>query len=110
MDQYLTSKENLAMDLAFGVLGEERCSDKGKDYADIIERLPPIKVLHGKINDLLQAWAEAGFAPHKICHFKVDDRYPQYEEFPTSISLETLRSALVKSGMRTKGPRKPRSR
>jgi hypothetical protein len=110
MSSYLNSKENLALELVFGLLGEERCSDTGKDYADIIARLPPIKVLHGQINDRLKAWAKAGFAPHQVCHFKVGDRYPQYEEFPTSLSLETLRSALVKSGMRTKGRRKPRSR
>jgi hypothetical protein len=110
MSQYLNSKENLALDLVFEILNEERCSTTGKDYSDIIARLPPIKVLHGQINDLLESWAKAGFAPYDICHFKVGDRYPWYEKFPDSISLETVRSALVKSGMRSKGTRKRRPR
>jgi hypothetical protein len=109
MTKYLTSKENLALDLIFLCVGEERFNRTMKEYEATMAKLPSIKQLHGYINDRLKDLADRGFAPYQICHFKAGDRYPRYEEFPTSISLETVRSALVKSGMRTKGPRKPRT-
>jgi hypothetical protein len=43
--------------------------------------------------------ADAGNAPYQICYFKNEDRYPWCADFPTSISIETVRTALKKSGM-----------
>lgn len=48
------------------------------------------------------AWremAEAGLAPYQICYFQNGDRYPWYAAFRTSLSRETVRTALKKSGM-----------
>jgi hypothetical protein len=43
-------------------------------------------------------------APYGICYFKAGDRYPWYEDFPTSLSREIVRTALLKMGK----PQKPR--
>jgi len=100
MNKFPTSKENLALDLIFGLMGESRINRTYDEYMAIASRLPPLKVLHGKINDRLCEMAAAGIRPYQICHFKGGDRYPLYEDFPTSVSLETVRSALTKIGMR----------
>ena len=44
--------------------------------------------------------AAAGYAPYEICYFKAGDRKIWFETFPTSLSIETVRQAWIKSGMR----------
>jgi len=61
------------------------------------------------VNQRLREMAEAGFAPYQICYFKVGDRYPWYEDFPTSLSMETVRTALLKMGMPQKRGARPLS-
>jgi hypothetical protein len=100
MSKYLTPKENLALDLAMEYLGESRINRTPQEYADIIARLPPVKVLHGYVNDVLRQRAKANYAPYRICYFKPGDRHHWLEEFPQSLSIEVVRSALVKSGFR----------
>ena len=105
-----TSKENLALDLILGRLGESRYNRSQEAYAALADMLPPLKVLHGWVNDKLKEFADAGFKPYQICYFKAGDRYPWYDDFPTSLSLETIRNALVKTGFREKQTRKARKR
>lgn len=100
MNQFPTAAENIALDLIFHKMGEARGDRTQDEYDAIIANLPPIKVLHAYINDRLQEIADAGSAPFQICHFKAGDLYIRYEDFPKSVSIETVRSALVKIGMR----------
>ena len=109
ISKHLTSQENLALNLIFGCLGESRFNRTPEEYEAIISKLPPLKVLHADINDRLKDWAEAGFAPYEICYFRAGDEHIWYESFPKSLSIETCRSALVKSGMRKKRPRRSRA-
>ena len=44
--------------------------------------------------------AANGYVPFEICTFKLGDRHYRYETFPTPLSIETIRRAWVKSGMR----------
>jgi len=106
MSKYLTSKENLALDLIFHSVGASRYNRTMEGYAAIAAELPQLKVLHGYINDLLKRCADAGYTPYEICYFQKRDRHIWYEEFPKSLSIETVRSAEVKSGMRALRPRK----
>ena len=98
--KFPTSKEDLALDLIFESRGESRINRTYDEYMAIASRLPPLKVLHADINKRLSEMAKAGIAPYQICHFKAGDHYPRYCDFPTSVSLETVRSALTKVGMR----------
>ena len=100
MSKFPTSAENVAIDIAFELMGESRFNRTTEEYMEIAERLPPLKRLHGLINDRLAEMKKAGDAQFKICHFKPGDQYPHYREYPTSVSLETVRSALTKIGMR----------
>lgn len=50
--------------------------------------------------------AESGYVPFEVCTFKGSgagrdrDRYYQHKKFPTSMSIETIRLAWLRSGMR----------
>lgn len=108
MNQFPTSNEDLALDFIFECVGESRFNRTAAEYAAIISRLPPIKVLHGYINDRLKEYAEA--PPYRICYFQAGDRHAWFADFPKSLSIEIVRNALVKSGMRNKQSRRARSR
>lgn len=105
-NQFPTSAENIALDLIFHSMGEVRYNRTQDEYTAIIAKLPPIKVLHAHINKRLEEIAAGGTSPHLICHFKAGDGYIRYEDFPKSVSIETVRSALVKIGMREPRRRK----
>jgi hypothetical protein len=94
-----TSKENIALALIFHWLGEERCNRTYDEYRRIAKRLPKLEALHAYVNQKLGEFERAGYAPYQICYFRSKDRHIRYEDFPTSLSRETVRSALVKIGM-----------
>jgi hypothetical protein len=100
MGGHMTSQESLALDLIFGSLGESRFNRSWDEYAAIAARAPKLAAMHAEVNAVLQAMANAGYAPYEICDFKAGDRFPHYKRFPTSLSIETVRRAWSKSGMR----------
>ena len=101
---FLTSKENLVVNLIFEWLGERRINRTYDEYMEIASRFPTVEACHAYINQRLREMADAGTAPfHAICYFKAGDQYIWYEDFPTSLSMETVRTALLKMG-------KPRGR
>jgi hypothetical protein len=99
MNPFLTSKENIAIELLFEWLGESRHNRSMEDYIAIAKRVPKTPAVHAYVNQRLGEMAKAGIAPYKICYFKAHDRYPWYEDFPKSLSIETVRTALKKFGM-----------
>ena len=110
MSKYLTSKEKIALNIISDYLGESFINRTPEEYEAIKKKLPPIKVLHTLVETALSEIASAGAAPYDICYFKGGDRGHWYEPFPTSLSIEVVRSALVKSGFRKKQTRRPRNR
>jgi hypothetical protein len=105
MREHLTSKQNVALNIIFDDLGESRFNRSAEEYLGISRRLPTLKRLHGMVNDRLQETAKSGAAPYEICPFMAGDQEIWYKPYPTSLSQETVRLALVNSGMRD-----PRSR
>jgi hypothetical protein len=99
MREHLTSKQNVALNI-FDDLGESRFNRSSEEYLAIKRRLPPLKRLHGMVNDRLQETAKSGAAPYEICRFMAGDKEIWYQPYPKSLSFETVRSALVNSGMR----------
>ena len=63
MSNYLTSRENLALELIFEYMGEEQINRTVKEYEVIAAALPAIKQLHGYVNDRLREIEAAGSAP-----------------------------------------------
>jgi hypothetical protein len=98
----LTTKEEIALTLISYGLGESFVNRTPEEYEAIKAQLPPIKVLHGWVIDGLSWIAASGRAPFEICYFKAGDRGAWYEPFPKTLSIEVVRSALVKSGFRDK--------
>lgn len=99
MNRFLTSRENIVIDLLFEWLSEARINRTMQDYLAIALRVPKTEAVHAYVNQRLREMAAAGHAPYQICYFKVKDRYPWYAPYPTSISIETVRLALKKFGI-----------
>jgi hypothetical protein len=101
MAKDLTPAHNLALSLLFDALGMNRANRTHEEYQRIKAALPPLKQLHYRINERLQTLTEAGFfANAQICRFKAGHKIIQYEPYPTSISIETVRQALTWAGWR----------
>ena len=100
MDRTMTSKESLALNLVFGSMGESPFNRTMDEYIAIAARAPKLAVLHADINRALGNMAAAGHAPYEISYFKAGDKKIWSEKFPTSLSIETVRQAWIKSGMR----------
>jgi hypothetical protein len=105
MSPFLTSKENIAVNLIYEWLGESRTNRTSDDYMKIASRFPKVEACFAHVNQRLREIAEAGSAPYGICYFQPGDRYPWYEDFPTSLSMETVRNALIKMGKPQKSRR-----
>ena len=99
MGPFLTSKENIALDLAFQWQKESRINRTFAEYLAIARKLPAIEALFVYINDELAKIHASGKVPYDICYFKQGDRGHWYEPYPASLSRETIRRALKKSGM-----------
>ena len=100
---FLTSKESIVVNLIYAWLGESRFNRTYDEYMQIASRFPKVAACHAYVNQRLREMADAGIAPYQICYFKAGDRYLWYENFPASLSMETVRTALLKMG-------KPRGR
>jgi hypothetical protein len=100
MNPFPTPAENIALNLIFEWPKESRFNRSLDEYIAIARCLPKLEALHAYVNQRLSELAEAGYAPYEICAFKTGDQYYEYKKFPTSLSKETVRKALVKSGMR----------
>ena len=100
MSHTMTSNENLALSLIFGSLGESPFNRSMDDYLAVAARAPKLAALHADVNRALGKVAAAGCAPYEICRFKAGDQEIWWEKFPTSLSIETVRQAWNKSGMR----------
>jgi hypothetical protein len=109
--QFPTAIQNIAINLVFAVLGEQRCNRSQEEYQAVMAKLGPLKILIHTINDFLAQLHErskkTGEPLPDICRFKIGDDPTRinYEKYPTRISYETLRAALEVAGLRA-----PRSR
>jgi len=83
MGRFPTPIEDIVLDIAFELMGESRINRGHKKYMEIAARLPPLKKLHGQINDRLREMAVADTAPSEICPFKKGDQHIWYKPFPT---------------------------
>jgi|SRR6185437_1156358 len=106
ISHFLTPREGIALDLIFDRLGESRFNRLQTAFATkykyilVALRTPKLTAVHADVNQKLRKMADAGYSPFEICTFKRGDRHYRYERFPTSLSLETIRKAWKKSGMR----------
>ncbi|MGD9920369.1 MAG: hypothetical protein AB7V13_02835 [Pseudorhodoplanes sp.] len=102
MHQFPTSYENIALNLIFEWLGESRYNRSSEEYGTIAARIPSLDACHAYVNQRLQEFKLNGTRPFDgICRFKAGDKIVRFEEFPESMSRETVRTALVVSGMST---------
>ena len=99
MSDFLTSKEHIAIKLVFEWLGEAPANRTLAEYIAIARRLPKLAALHAYVNQRLAEIANAEQAPYTICYFKPGDAFPWIADFPRSLSMETVRTAIKKFGI-----------
>ncbi|UPJ74512.1 hypothetical protein [Bradyrhizobium sp. 187] len=96
------SLQELAVDLLFDTLGEDRYNRSPQEYERLASLIPHIKEAHHRVNERLEQLQKTGQQPYSaICYFKAGDVAPRYVPFPTKISAETLRKGLIAIGLRT---------
>lgn len=110
MPRFLQPYENLALSLIFEVMGETRFNRSSGEYMAIAARLPHLKELHFQVNLLWAKYIKSRPAQTAdICYFRQGDLKARYGNYPGTFSIETIRSALVVSGMRTPISRRRRA-
>jgi hypothetical protein len=101
---FLSATQNVALNLVFKVMDERRFNRSTAEYLSIAAKLPRLKALLPKVNELLkvmhQKSNDGGVPLPLICRFRAGDERYELEDYPRKISRETLRQALVISGMR----------
>lgn len=100
--------EELAVNLLFKALGEDRYNRSPQEYANLISLIPPLKEAIYLVNQGLQELIESG-QQHEICYFQPGDLAPRYIPFPSKISVDTLRKGLITAGFREPKWQKARS-
>jgi hypothetical protein len=101
LSPFLTSVQEIALDMIFAFYGESRINRTYEEYRAIAVRCPrKLEALHSIVNEMLKEPSRAGITPYEICRFKAGDYGHFYEPFPTSLSFETVRQAWLRSGMR----------
>ena len=106
MNSGLTAQEGIALDIVFGSLGESRFNIELDDwgtyykYIYVASQAPKLTAMHADVNRALKEIGKREKAPFDICYFKAGHASHWYEKFPSELSLETVRKAWVKSGMR----------
>lgn len=107
MSRFLQPAESLALSLIFEVMGESRFNRTSGEYMAIAARLPRLKQLHFQVNVLWKNYKKS-LPPRAaaICYFRQGDLKARYGDYPEELSIETIRNALVVSGMRSATPRR----
>jgi hypothetical protein len=63
MSPFLTSKENIVVNLIYEWLGESRTNRTYDEYMEIASRFPKVAACHAHVNQRLREMADAGNAP-----------------------------------------------
>ena len=93
--------EELALDLIFESYGEHRYNRTESEYQRLTLMLGNLKELHFRVNKRLEEYKASGQPRwREICRFKAGDLAPLYTPFPESMSIQTIRNALINSGFR----------
>src|ERR1700730_17052533 len=102
--KFTTPIQEIALNLIFVAMNEGRINRTYDDYMAIAARIPPLKILTFKVNQLLQHLHKCdgceGIRLPELCRFKPGDQLVDFEPYPKRISYETVRAALEIAGMR----------
>jgi hypothetical protein len=99
MSDFLTSKERIAIKLLFEWLDESSANRTLAEYIAIARRVPKLAAVHAYVNQRLAEITAANEESYGICYFKLGDAYPWIADFPRSLSIETVRTAIKKFGI-----------
>src|SRR5262249_1086883 len=87
--------QHFAMKVLFEAMEEDPINRTPEEYRQMAARIPKsLKVMHAKINDYLKTHPVSEFSCTEFTRFRARDKYRRIESYPTSISIETVRSAL----------------
>ena len=101
MGHQLTASEELALCLISEWLGQSFHNRTMPDYRTIALKMPKLDALHMHVSKRwAELWDSGYFDNRRILTIHRSDGHDPYREYPRSISRETIRTALVKSGWR----------
>jgi hypothetical protein len=96
-----TAIQSFTMKVLYAALGIDPINRTVDEYQQIKARIPKsLKVVHGLIIDYLKAHKVTDFSCAEFCRFDVGHKIIHYESYPTKISRETVRQALIVHGWR----------
>ena len=100
MTRFPTSVHNIVINLLYESLNESRFNRTWEEYVSIAQRVHKVDAVHAYVNQRLKEFKASENPPFDaICYFKKGDIGISYKAFPTSISRETVREALKRSGL-----------
>src|SRR5689334_14988439 len=96
-----TAVQSFVMKVLYEILGVDPINRTPEEYQQIAARIPKhLKVVHWLINDYLKNHPVSEFSCTQFTRFRAGDKVVRFESYPTSISPETVRSALKAYGWR----------
>jgi hypothetical protein len=97
----IAEDQSFAISLLYRALGVS-LSGRGEEFESIAELIPTsLKRAHGLINDeLAKCWRSGELNNVQRCRFKAGHPIVRYESYPKSLSIETVRKALINYGWR----------
>jgi hypothetical protein len=102
---HITENQSFAINLLVRALKVKRTDCCWNDFRLMLDIMPKsLKAVHGLINDELMRYSQIDeFKKAERCRFKAGDTVVKYESYPTQLSKETVRQALI--NFRFCGPR-----
>lgn len=93
----LTQIQWFALKILFQALG---INPYARPFVETINSIPrSLKRVHYLVNTELARYSKTEEFQHmEFCRFRAGDKVCKYEKYPTTISRETIRQALVNSG------------
>jgi hypothetical protein len=97
----ITENQSFAINLLYRALCV-RPSGRWEEFEEIAKMIPKsLKAVHALIEDELARYAITDeFKTAERCRFKAHDTITRFERYPTRISIETVRQALINYGWR----------
>jgi len=80
-----------------------------REFIEIADKLPPLKVIHGQINDWLKKRPVETGINGTVLYLNAGDLQHRTAQYPRAVSLEAVRTALENSGFRGRSLAKARS-
>lgn len=103
MAYFPTPVQDIVISFIYEWLRESRVNRAIDEYREILARFPTVEAAHSYVNQRLQEIAKSGEKMWPIHYGRPGRGY--IKPYPTSVSMETVRTAFIVHGVRELCPR-----